>query len=157
MTIPDYLRLNGLFGADPAVRSITNGRPVRLPSQVPSDTVPSCFSHDLRPPSHLRFALALLVLTLGCGRDRVFTEMSDSTFVRTMVALRQLPVGAGIDVASRNQKVDSILRTFGVKAAQIESTAVRLSNDPVRASDIWRAIENAPRVGPPPSEKKNGA
>ena len=82
--------------------------------------------------------------------------MSDSTFVQTMVALRTLPVGNNIDRAVRDRARDSILTAHGVTAAQVESTAVRLANDPARASDIWRAIENPNPTRPVP-QKKNGA
>jgi len=36
-----------------------------------------------------------------------------------------------------------------VTAAQVESTTLRLANDPARAAAIWRAIEN-PSTGSPP-------
>lgn len=102
----------------------------------------------------------LTVLTLvavsACGRDQVFTDMTDSTFVKLMVDLRKLPIGDVIDVPARNGRRDAILRKYGVTAAQVESTAVRLANDPARASDIWRAIENPGQVRPTP-QKKNGA
>jgi hypothetical protein len=75
--------------------------------------------------------------------------MSDSTFVRTMLALRTLPVGIITDPAGRMRQRDSILAAHGVTAAQMESTAVRLATDPVKASRIWQAIEN-PVVPPPP-------
>ena len=88
------------------------------------------------------------MLVTGCRRDPVFTDMSDSTFVRTMVALRKLPVG--FNDAGRERQRDSILAAFGVTGAQLESTAVRLADDPVRASEIWRAIEN-PRPPSTPS------
>ena len=91
--------------------------------------------------------MAAIVLTGGCRSDPIFVDMTDSTFIRTMVALRKLPVGAG-DPSIRNGQRDSILRTFGVTAAQVESTAVRLADNPKRASAIWRAIEN-----PPPSSR----
>jgi hypothetical protein len=100
--------------------------------------------------------LLTLLLVTGCRRDAVFTEMSDSTFVQTMVALRKLPVGSNIDRATRDRSRDSILAAHGVTAAQVESTAVRLANDPARASDIWRAIENPNPTRPIP-QKKNGA
>jgi hypothetical protein len=73
-----------------------------------------------------------------------------------MVDLRKLPIGDAIDVATRNRERDAILRRHGVTAAQVESTAVRLANDPALASDIWRAIEN-PSSRQRPPQKKNGA
>ena len=93
--------------------------------------------------------LALTVLlSNGCRREQVFTEMSDSTYVRTMVALRKLPIGVA-DTVPRARQRDSILKVFGVTAAQMESVAVRLSDDPARAAVIFRAIEN-PSVSSPP-------
>ena len=93
----------------------------------------------------------LLIIALfgvsACRSDQIFSDMSDSTYVRTMVALRRLPVGT-VDSASRAQQRDSILRSFDVTAAQVESTSVRLANYPARAAEIWRAIEQAPTTPP---------
>jgi hypothetical protein len=99
-------------------------------------------------PRILSLAAGTLLIATACGRDAVFVEMSDSTFVRTMIALRKLPVGA-IDSAGRMRQRDSVLRTFGVTAAAVESTAVRLAGDPARAAVVWRAIENASTSSPP--------
>lgn len=93
-------------------------------------------------------ALLLLLSTTACRRDPVFREMSDSTYIRTMVALRRLPIGA-VDTVSRARQRDSVLRVYGVTAAQLESVAVRLAEDPARAAVIFRAIEN-PTVSSPP-------
>jgi len=98
-------------------------------------------------------SLALIVMTLlflgsACRSDRVFVGMSDSTYVRTMIALRKLPIVSG-DSAGRARQRDSILAAFGVTSAQLESTAVRLSRDPERAAAIWRAIENPTTSSPP--------
>ena len=90
----------------------------------------------------------MAMLAMACRRDPVFRDMSDSTYIRTMVALRKLPVGPADTVARARQR-DSILKAFGVTAAQLESVAVRLSNDPARAAVIFRAIEN-PSVSSPP-------
>lgn len=99
-------------------------------------------------------AFALLTQGVACRKDPVFVDMSDSTFVRTMVALRHLPVGGGFDVAARDRQRDSILTVFQVTPAQLESTAVRLASDPARAAEIWRAIESP--VGGAVPQKKNG-
>jgi hypothetical protein len=93
-------------------------------------------------------AIAPLILANSCRRDPIFVEMSDSTFVRTMVALRNLTIGPA-DTAARARQRDSVLRVFGVTAAQVESTALRLSNDPERAAAIWRAIEIPSTSSPP--------
>lgn len=117
-----------------------------LPRQSPLDRLSGMSARTVT-----RFAV-MVFLALpagGCRRDRVFTEMSDSTFVRTMVALRKLPVGMIADPAARARQRDSILTAYGVTGAQVESTAVRLANDPARAAAIWRAIEQ-PTVSSPP-------
>lgn len=93
-------------------------------------------------------SLFAALLIAGCTRDPVFTDMSDSTYIKTMVALRKLPIGPG-DTVFRARQRDSILTAFGVTAAQLESVAVRLSNDPGRAAVIFRAIENPSPVSPP--------
>lgn len=92
----------------------------------------------------MRTATLLLAILLApaCRSEPVFVEMSDSTFVQTMVALRRLPVGT-FDTVARARQRDAILERAGVTAAQLESTAVRLAADPERAATIWRAIENA--------------
>lgn len=92
-----------------------------------------------------------LLIATACRRDPVFKDMSDSTFVRTMVALRKLPVGSSD--TSRVRQRDSILAAFGVTGAQLESTAVRLADDPARASEIWNVIQNPrpPSPASPPS------
>ena len=90
----------------------------------------------------------LLALSAGaCRRDPVFREISDSTYIKTMVALRRLPVGS-MDSTSRAGQRDSILKAFGVTAKQLEDIAIRLAEDP-RAAVIFRAIEN-PTVSSPP-------
>jgi len=93
-------------------------------------------------------ALTTLIAGMACRSDRVFADMSDSTFVRTMIELRKLPVSPA-DPALRAQRRDSILNSIGVTATQVESTAVRLANDPALAARIWRAIE-APGSATPP-------
>lgn len=101
----------------------------------------------------MRALVSLTVLLLSanaCRRDVVFTEMSDSTFVRTMVALRRLPVGGQGDQAARTRQRDSILAAFNVTGAQMESTAVRLASDPARAAAVWRAIESPVVTSPTP-------
>ena len=90
----------------------------------------------------------MAILAAACSRDAVFTDMSDSTYIKTMVALRKLPIGP-VDTVARARQRDSILTAFGVTAAQLESVAVRLSNDPTRAAVIFRAIENPSTPSPP--------
>lgn len=93
-------------------------------------------------------AIPFLLGAVSCRRDPVFREMSDSTYVRTMVELRKLPLNPA-DPASRARQRDSILAAQGVTAEELEAIAIRLSEDPARAAQIFRAIEN-PAAGPPP-------
>ena len=95
----------------------------------------------------LFWAIACLLIA-GCNRDEVFSEMSDSTYIKTMVALRKLPIGPA-DTVPRARQRDSILKAFGVTAAQLEAIAIRLSEDPTRAATIFRAIENPSASSPP--------
>jgi hypothetical protein len=89
----------------------------------------------------LLLLVASLLIVAGCNRDPVFREMSDSTYIQTMVALRRLPIGR-IDSLARARQRDSILNAFGVTPAELEAIALRLSEDPERAAVIFRAIEN---------------
>jgi hypothetical protein len=93
-------------------------------------------------------AAVLLLSGVGaCRGDPIFREMSDSTYIRTLVALRKLPLR--VDSVSRARQRDSVLRAFGVTAKQLEAIAIRLSDDPARAAAVFRAIEN-PTVSSPP-------
>lgn len=86
-------------------------------------------------------ACCLVVLVASCRPERTFSLMSDSTFVRAMIELRQLPLGTG-NPSGRATSRDSILGKYGVTGADLESTAVWLAREPKRAADIWRAIES---------------
>lgn len=89
---------------------------------------------------------ALVTLVSACRSDPIFREMSDSTYVQTMAALRRLPLN--IDSVSRARQRDSVLRTFGVTAQELEAIAIRLSDDPARAAVVFRTIENFTTVSP---------
>ena len=99
-------------------------------------------------PVHRKLLLVVLFSASSCRSDPIFREMSDSTYIRTMVELRKLPI-VTIDSATRARKADSILRAFGVTAEELEAIAIRLSEDPARAGPILRAIEN-PTLNSPP-------
>ena len=143
-----------LTGSEPCLtpRVFNYGRPClihcveRLGSGVGAPHTPN--AQRPTPNAHVnRLPILALLLVAACRSDPIFSDMSDSTYVQTMVALRKLPVGT-VDSASRARQTDSVLKAFGLTAAQVESTSVRLSNDPARAAEIWRAIENA-RTSPP--------
>jgi len=89
----------------------------------------------------MSLAALLLLVATACRSDKVFTSMSDSTFVHVMIELRTLPVGVTGDASGRALQRDSILRQFGVTGPDMESTAVRLARNPQQAAEIWRAIE----------------
>jgi hypothetical protein len=92
---------------------------------------------------HYAVAVGIAALSTGCAAGDIVSGVSDSTFVRTMVALRQLPTGTSIDTIARAQSRDSILEAHGVTAAQLESAAVHLADQPDRAAGLWRMIESA--------------
>ncbi|HSA56428.1 MAG TPA: hypothetical protein VLE53_12045 [Gemmatimonadaceae bacterium] len=83
------------------------------------------------------------VLLASCRGQEIVSGVSDSTFARTMIALRRLPLATGGDTTARTAARDSILRAHGVTAAQLESAAVRLASQPDRAANLWRVIEAA--------------
>lgn len=104
-----------------------------------------CFPATVRT-STLLAVVVLLTLVSACRSDPIFREMSDSTYVQTMAALRRLPLN--IDSVSRARQRDSVLRTFGVTAQELEAIAIRLADDPARASVVFRAIENSTAGSP---------
>ena len=103
--------------------------------------------HPIVRTSQKLVVVALLSIGSACRSDPVFMEMSDSTYVKTMAALRRLPLG--IDSVSRARQRDAVLQSFGVTAKDLEAIAVRLAEDPARAAIVFRAIENS-AVGSPP-------
>jgi hypothetical protein len=101
----------------------------------------------------LRLTLLLttaLVSSSACQRPELVAGVNDSTFVRVMAALRRLPIGASIDTVARARLRDSILRANGLTVAQLESAAASLSDNPTRASDVWKAIERRAADTTPP-------
>lgn len=104
--------------------------------------MPSVLSPALRTTTAVCCAL-----TLAC-RGNALGGMSDSTFVGAMAGLRRMPVASMVDSAHRLAARDSILRYYGITAAQLESAAAALAKSPDRAAALWEAIsrkENSPR------------
>ena len=149
--MPARVRLIDRTGACEAYTSINNGRRclVNCGERWGSGVGVCPPSPDAKRPTPTvkRLPILAVLLVSACRSDPIFSDMSDSTYVRTMVALRKLPVG-NVDSASRARQTDSVLKSFGLTAAQVESTSVRLANDPARAAEIWRAIEQAPSTPP---------
>src|SRR5687768_10677180 len=94
--------------------SAYNGRP-RLPCclecySIGSEPGRSTFTPKSIPVLHRAWLIALLLILGAACREAIFREMSDSTYIKTMVALRRLPLG--IDSVSRARQRDSVLRAF---------------------------------------------
>lgn len=90
------------------------------------------------------FALActLTLAVAGCTRPGMATsDVSDSTFVRTMVALRKLELDQSVDSATLDSARRVVLRRHGVTVNQLETKARALAGDAQHASDVWRAID----------------
>lgn len=102
-------------------------------------------------------ALLCLVALLGCRRGEIVRGVSDSTYVRAMVALRRLPLGPFEDSTPRIRSRDSVLASFGISAEQLESASVALATQPDRAAALWQKIEiggSDPAPAPPPPGDK---
>lgn len=81
------------------------------------------------------------------------SAVDDSTFVATVAALRRAvsPGGAETsrDSAGRQAVRDSILRKYGVTAADLETAARQLAQRPDHAADILRAIDRKAQLAAP--------
>jgi hypothetical protein len=98
-----------------------------------------------------------VVLCTACRRSGIAVGVSDSTYVRVIAELRRLPHAAGGDTSTRARARDSILRTYGVTAAQLESATAALASQPDRAGVLFRAIDQwRPTSRPPVPEKTKG-
>jgi hypothetical protein len=79
----------------------------------------------------------------GCqGRD-IIAGVNDSTFVRTMAALRVVQGDSTIGDSARKARRDSVLKSHEVTAAQLERAARALADDPERAEAIFQAVSRA--------------
>lgn len=94
-------------------------------------------------------------LLAACRGDEIVSGVSDSTFARTMIALRRLPLATTGDTIARVAARDSILRAHGITGSQLESAAVRLADQPDRAANLWRVIEAAQFEAPPGDDGAN--
>lgn len=103
-------------------------------------------------------ALLWFLLLPGCRRGEIASGVTDSTYVRAMIALRRLPMGPFEDSTPRIRMRDSVLRSFGLTAGQLESASAALAEQPQRAAALWQKIEiggsdPAPATPPPPGDK----
>lgn len=89
-----------------------------------------------------------MVAAAGCQRHVLAAGVSDSTFVGAMAGLRRLPAASMVDSASRMRARDSILKHYGLTAAQLEAAAAALAAHPDHAAALWADVtkkENSPR------------
>ena len=94
-------------------------------------------SRQVRIP-HL--ALILALGAGGCQGREIVAGVDDSTFVRTMAALRQVQGDSTIGDAVRRVRRDSVLKRNRVTADQLERAARALADDPPRAEALFQAV-----------------
>ncbi len=85
--------------------------------------------------------LALLVGVTGCGQGGALAGMSDSSFVAAMTELQQVQRDPALDSAGRAAARISVLQRRGLTPSEVERAARALADEPSRASEIWRAID----------------
>ncbi len=101
--------------------------------------------------------VATMILCTACRRSAIAAGVSDSTYVQVIGALRHLPAATAGDTLVRARARDSILRLYGVTAAQLESATAALTSQPDRAGLLFRAIDQwRPTSKPPVPEKTKG-
>ena len=88
-------------------------------------------------------ALIVCLGTAGCHRGEIVAGVSDSTFVRTMAALRRVNSDAALDSAARASARAAVLQREGLTPDQLERAASALADDPERAGALFAAIDRA--------------
>jgi hypothetical protein len=94
-------------------------------------------------PRQIRISHLALILALGasgCQGREIVSGVDDSTFVRTMAALRQVQGDSTIGDSIRRVRRDSVLRRNRVTADQLERAARALADDPPRAEALFQAL-----------------
>jgi len=86
-------------------------------------------------------ALALLLSACPPADPHVDIGMSDSTFVRTMVALWRVATDSSIDSTARDSARRQVLRQNSVTAEQLDAASKALAREPVRADSLWVRID----------------
>lgn len=86
-------------------------------------------------------ALALLLAACPPADPHVALGMSDSTFVHTMVRLKQVAADSTIDELARDSSRKLVLRENNVTAGQMDAAARLLAQEPLRAESLWVRIE----------------
>ena len=88
-------------------------------------------------------ALILALGTSGCQGREIISGVDDSTFVRTMAALRQVQGDSTLGDSARRVRRDSVLRRNEVTADRLERAARALADDPQRAEALFQAVNRA--------------
>jgi hypothetical protein len=94
-------------------------------------------------PRQIRIPHLALILALGtggCQGREIVAGVDDSTFVRTIAALRQVQGDSTIGDSVRRLRRDSVLRRNRVTADQLERAARALADDPPRAEALFQAV-----------------
>jgi hypothetical protein len=85
-------------------------------------------------------ALALAAGLHGCRSSEIAAGVTDSAFVATMAALRQVNEDESRDSASKVAARDSVLQSRGLTPDEVTAAARALAADTDRAIAIWRRI-----------------
>ena len=86
--------------------------------------------------------LGLLVISgASCDRGELAPGVRDSTFVAAMAELQRIDQSTGLDSAGRQAARAVALQRRGLTPARLEAAAVALADDPERALEIFRAID----------------
>lgn len=115
----------------------TGDRASRLPGAAPNDSLWRMTG------SSTRRAVALLVtgVAVACGGGSLAAGVSEAEYVEVMAALRLVQENRSLAPAQRTARRDSILRSAGVSAEDMEAAARALARDPQRAWAAWQAID----------------
>jgi hypothetical protein len=93
-----------------------------------------------RPACRAGLGFIIATASLACGQP-TSSDVSDSTFVRAMTALRLVAQDTSLDSAGRARKRDSVLRVYRLTPPALESVASRLAERPEHAVELLRAID----------------
>ena len=85
--------------------------------------------------------VALAAPATACRREPLSSGISDSTFVAVMAELKRVHYVSGLDSAQRAARRTEILQRHRLTAAQLETAARVLAQNPTRAQTVWQAVD----------------
>jgi hypothetical protein len=88
-----------------------------------------------------RVILLLCLIAAGCRRDEIVDGVTDSGFVAAMAELRRIQMDQALDSVRRDSARQLALQRRGLTLEQLEAAASVLSEEPKRATALFRAIE----------------